>query len=228
MGHPDWQTYPNWRGVPLVYTNQAFPVGNTSFGLFAVQNYQSVLVEVGISSDQCSILFEFWADQAKTQIVDNYNLILNAGTLVKLILPVPANFMDVIVRNTSANPESLLISVTPVNIPASRPMFFGNTNVISQSNVNLAANGVDTFQLPFIQPGLAHWFVNPHDATGKLTFALFAGSATQQGGQVYRTDAPTAPDQRLIGLSDRAYFIQVTNNDGAAAHVFDVVLIPVG
>lgn len=226
MGHPDWQTYPNWRGLPLIQENTVFPNGPTERGPFSVNNYQSALINVESSPDNMQMILQLFTDDTLSVLVDQITITFSAGLKVNCLIPLAASTLLVTIQNTSGGGAALDYTITPVNIPADKPRFYGIVNVISSTATSLPASTTANLLLPYMQPGLAHLFLNPHDATGKLNFSVFAGSPTARGGIVYSNNGPTVPDQRLIALSDRAYMIQVVNTDGAAAHVFDAVLIP--
>lgn len=228
MGHPDWQTYPNWRGAPFVKESVIFPMGGTVRGPFAVNNYQSIHVTAFCPADNMQLILRTFTDPTLTVQVEEIDITFNAGLTVNAIIPLSANTLSVVIENTGLAGADLDYSITPVNIPVAKPTFYGVVNVISVNNDALAAGGTANFSLPYMEPGLAHLFLNPHDATGKLNFSVFAGSPTATGGLVYRNIGPTVSDQRLIALADRAYFIQVVNTDGAGPHTFDAALIPVG
>lgn len=226
MGHPDWQTYANWRSAPIIDDFEMFPPGTTSRGPFSLNNYQSLLMVVNTAADSCSINFRFFSDTTLANLVDTYQMSLALGTLQKAVLPVAGNVVFIDVQNLSGVTQNIGFVLTPVNIPVSTPVYYGPTNVISQLNTNLLASTTVDFQLPFTQPGLAHLFFNPRDNAGKLNFAVYAGSPGARGSVVYSNNGPIAGDQRLVALSDRPYFLEVINTDAAAAHRFDAVLIP--
>lgn len=228
MGHPDWQTYPNWRGVPLIQENAIFPVGFTNRGPFSLNNYQSVLINVVTPPDNMLLFVQFFTDTTLATLVEELSITFGDSVNVNVIFPAVANALRIRIDNNGGAGAILQYAATPVNIPVSRPTFFATKNEVNVVNTAVPASSNAFFQLPFIQPGLAHLWLNPRDASGKLNFLVRSGSPTVVGPPIFVINGPVAFDQRLIGLTDRPYLLEVSNTDGAAAHSFDASLIPVG
>jgi len=118
---------------------------------------------------------------------------------------------------------------------APNPFRGATKNYISVIARILGANGIDTYELPGIQPGPAELYFGPYDSTGKLFVnvrPVFNNGV--RGAPIYFIATGSLPINSTGQANAPLYLpnfnieIVVQNTDGAASHEYDLGLWPVG
>jgi hypothetical protein len=225
VGFPDWQDAPNTTGIPII-NNAAFSLSAATPAAASgyISNYPSARIRIAPTgaAQGCTVTVTYYADSTLATVMGSYTWTLAAPSVLSVIVPNLGNFISLSVTTVTVAAFNCAIQLTPyIAVPESqRYPFVGNAILIN--NQVVAISGSFSALMPAVAEGPGYWFINPHDATGKLNFALW--TTGQGGGQTILVDlnnGAVAPFNRTF-LGDKATIgLFVTNTDGTATHAFD-------
>lgn len=219
MGHPDWQSYANWRG-PIVDIGTKIITSATPYAADAVEtNYASLLVRVGTAfNNGGTASVTFYTDSTKTQQAGSFSWQLWDCAL-QVIIPVLGNFAEFGLSTNNAGNQTFFVFIAPTNTTVDRPTYTSGFNQVEANSLVVPISSTSFFQLPDLIAGQVFLSATPSDATGKLNLKLVEldDTGTQQGvlierrGFTVELNISTACGERILQL-------QISNTDGAATH----------
>jgi len=227
MGYPDYQSYGQWRGDPLVAGLINVPSATVPLGTFPVTNYAALRVLFDPNINDQFLVLQFSEDAANTV---NAGVVQVFGTtlcLSDVIIPCNGAFVSIFIEGSVPHTGTVVVLITPTNVAVNKAVYQVSDCYLATGLVTLAASGANTYTLPRVCPGPIGIFFEPLDTTGKLNVSM----AGQSGGPSAGTfiDGMIGPTQvvRMIMQSpDIPIAFNVSNQDGAASHQFRLGAVP--
>ena len=172
-GAPDFQAYASWRSANQypAFSTSMLP-GNNILGLLSVFNFASVELLIIPLSAGVTVTVGWYTDSAGLNNValDTWNVGLH--TSLHVILPCRANYVKIIVNNTSGATQNVRTFFAATNSPVTSPVYPVTGDNVGQIAAVFGA-GVSTVNYrAFTHSGHGHLTVWDTDGLAKLTFEL--------------------------------------------------------
>lgn len=225
-GHPDWQSYANWRGELFSVDSSVIPTTGQDFGFFVTTNYAAIYVDVFCASGFGEMTLTWYSDATGNNeiAVDAYPMA--ADTSLTMIVPCRGNAVNIAFDVTSPGPATLSLTVLPTNTAPTHTTFFTGPTWIADVSMSVAHSTNRSMNAVPIVGGPAYLTFVPHDATGKLTLDVWG--LDNDGTKIVRVGnyaATTVPVQTELILPPLPLQYIVTNTDTVSAHVYDLSII---
>lgn len=222
-GHPDWQSYANWRGMLFSEDAVTVPVTGTDFGLFVTTNFAGFYVNAVCATGNGELILTWYADTAGTEEIQVDSYPMAADTALEVIIPARGNAVDVFFDVQSVGAATLSLTMLPTNIAPTHTTFLTGPNYVSDLNVSVAHSVAHTVNVVPIVGGPAYLCFVPHDSAAKLTLDIFGldndGTKLVRVGN-YNLPAVTVQQELIVPPLPLQYI--VTNTDTVSAHVYDL------
>lgn len=224
--YPDWQTFPNAQSDNLFTAyNQTLTPGTHLGPVLPALSWSSIMIAVSASAGAGQVMLNHFADQAATQQIDSDTWPFNANTRLRVRSPLRGKFVRLDVTVTSAGNLTGEFWSNFLSASSERISFPVSQQNLSDFNHSLAANGTATYTSGEISAGLATFYFNPRDTTGKLKCTLHAVDELGNSGQLIAAfGQPTTLTQQLIAVPDLILQVEIDNTDTTTAHSYDFSL----
>ena len=222
-GHPDWQSYAQWRSAALLDFTTNLPVNSNQTTVeIPTQNWQSLFLSASTFSASGYVL--------EMQIKDVFNGVDGAWTTFRtwaitanasLLVTVPAIGQSVRFKLTNkslVNVLQPLLLVWGVNTPAQGPGELIDDNLVTVTNTNLANGAAVSLPLPHIVRGLSQVYIQNPAATAN-GFSAFILQLDSLGATVATIAAWHNIKDILLAqvvLPNQPVALQLFNQSGAA------------
>lgn len=173
-GHPDDQTYANWRG-PLLSAFSTYNLKNTTPVNVAgyVTNFQSLLLSVSIAGAAgYQITASWFTDATQNILVATNTWTVSASQQIQMLTPILGNYVTLALTTTSVPGFNINVGFAPTNIavPSTKYVNSGNINFITSFNV--PANTSSIFPLQYVSEGRMHWYASDLAGSGKIQLRI--------------------------------------------------------
>lgn len=225
-GHPDWQSYANWRGMLFSVDSVTVPTTGTDFGLFVTTNFAGLYVNAVCATGFGSLILSWYADTDGAELVQVDSYPMGPDTALEVIIPARGNAVDVFFDVQSPGSAILSLTVLPTNIAVGHTTFLTGPNWITDLNVSVAHSTAHTVNPVPIVGGPAYVSFVPHDSAAKLTLDIFG--LDNDGTKLVRVanyNLPAATVQAELIVPPLPLQYVVTNTDTVSAHVYDLGII---
>lgn len=230
IGHPDWQTYSQWRGPTFVNQSvTALANSTTVVGTFAVSHFASLVLYVKNVVGGGTISFQYSEDGTTFITGFGPSWRIWQGSAMNVTVPILGNFVRVVVSAPVANSFVGDITLVPTNVTVPRNQYQGSEMDVHASGVNIAAGGTSNFQLPAIAEGFAYARLDPLGVANQLSIIVYALSETGAGEYiVWRRDKVAAAVDGQFLAPQQSLLVQLVNAD-VVAHTCDMfAMVDVG
>lgn len=228
-GHPDWQSYANWRGTLATVPATHYHTGSTVIGTFITTNYASVYVSADGTSGSGLLTLQWYADEAATMPTEQVTFPVDGITAFNVLTPASGNAVRVSINNDLAPDVIFAFILLPMNIPVAKTVFHVDPWDTGELNRVVGASGSVTENITQIMGGLAHLYFDPQLGSGKMSFQLF--SINEDGAQDLRLcnfTNLTVPSQQLVVLPSRPLQVVIANSDAVNGHSISWALVTTG
>ena len=169
IGAMDDQGYATWQTPNLITPSaQTLPVGVTTLFSGAVANYASLLLRVAITASACQVRVRWFNDAALTDATGVHTWLVQPSTLLKVIVPVQANFAKMDVTVTGAVAAPAVLKLLGSNVQANALSYPNQGGFLYRNGIAVAASGTDRNILGVLVRGPGQVCFIPADATAKL------------------------------------------------------------
>jgi hypothetical protein len=224
--YPDWQAFANAQSDNLFSVFSAsLSAGTYDTDILPALSWSSIIIIVSATAGAAQILISHYADAAGTEVIDSDSWPVNANTALRVRSPLRGKFVRLTITVTSGVNMDGQFWANFLSATSDRLSFPVSQQNMSDFNHSLAASATKTYDIGEICAGQAYWYFKPRDASGKLAVTLFSVDELGNPGQLVADfGTPTALTSAVIMVPDLIIRVQVTNNDGAAAHSYDFSL----
>lgn len=230
MGHPDFQSYANWRG-PIIASQTAFPLSpaNPFHVETVVTNYASLFLRVtgaAFNGIPALIVCMFYTDSTKAIQLDSFVWQTTFNAELSVLVPVLGNYMTLDITTTTAGPTNTRITCIPQNLaPTSCSYTPAGSEAIGQNVLVAASTELDAI-MPVIREGRISAYVR--DTAGSAKFNINLNELDQTGAVISEFAslpllAAPATIEALGGTNPIR--LRIFNTDGAAGHTVNYRLI---
>lgn len=227
-GTPDFQKLTQRRGDNIFNdVNHTYTPGAHASPTVGMTYWDAIYIRATNSTDVGYVQVDWYADVALTIVLDTSYYYFDNFTDCAVVIPARGNFVVVTINNTSGVNITLDRFAAPQQNSPQRLFFPTINNFIMQSNKTLLASAIKTWTLPWIEPGLAYFMFHEHDNAAQISVdivAIPAPSFVSSFVRGHRTEPAIISE--TIGLPNAAIVVELTNNDAAASHDYDVALVP--
>lgn len=221
MGHPDWQSYAQWRGPVFAQTNVLVTNLNPISIGQNVTNYASTFLTVSNAGPSGVIVqISFSSDGTETDPLSPIVWNLPSGWRLTVVTPTIKNFARLLVQVQPAQTATVSVQWSPNNINPPKERYIGNSSTVSFASVSIPANTTQTFQPGVLSDGNGTYFFEDTGASAKLDVTIF--TVDQTGALLYRLAEVPALGAIASGTwqnDAQPWVVRVQNTDAAAAHV---------
>jgi len=222
----DWQTYANAQSDnQFPAFTQTLTPGLHSTPVIPVLSWSSIVIIVHPSAGAAQVKLNHFVDQAATMQIDSDTWPVNSGINLVVRSPLRGKYIRVDITVTSAGALTAGTWAGLLSASSERISFPVSQQNVSDFNHSLAASATALYTTGEIAAGLATFYFNPRDTTGKLRCSLHAVDELGNSGQLIASfGTPTALVQQLIAVPDLPLQVEIDNTDSAAAHSYDFSL----
>lgn len=227
QGYQDFQSYGQWRSAQLLAaTFPTLPVGATSYGPFAMQNYAGVFLDFEPLAGFGAVSIDWYLDPATSIHVGADQWSVSSGTGLRVNVPGRGTFFVVTANNLAAAPGQWQTEVMLTNAVSDHFTYpLRRQSVLARLN-SCPASGSLFFGYPFIFPGPTYlWFQDNGASTHLSLYGFVEDGAGNNKGSLFFYPAPQNTIQLNFSLPAEIFSLQVSNNDAGAAHAFDLTCI---
>jgi hypothetical protein len=226
IGHPDWQSYAQWRGPNFANLNVTALAGTTAtVGTFAISHFASVylLVQNVTGGGQVNLRF---GETSSTIVANNGpSWQVFQGSSLVVTAPALGNFVQVTIDAPGGNSFVGDVFIIPTNTPTGKVSYPTVGNLVNALNDTVNAGANKDRQLPQLAEGNAYVFFNPQGVSGKLSLLIHALNDT--GGvdfTAWRADVVTGITTATFIAPPRPLLARVNNAD-TVNHTYDMMVI---
>lgn len=220
MGHPDWQSYANWRGPVYTSTNVLVTNANPISVPQNVTNYASTFLFVsnaGPNGVTAQLVFSSDSTEADQISVNGWNL--PPGWRVAVQVPSLKNFARLLIQVQPAQTATVTAQWSPNNINPPKERYIGNGGTVSFESVSIPANTTTTFPSGVLSDGNGTYFFEDTTGSGKLDVVIF--TLDSQNNLRYRlAEVPSLGNTASGSFQNdgQPWLVRVQNTDAAASH----------
>ena len=228
-GRADFQAYASWMGTPIVIPSTTYNPGTTVIEDLSLSNYSALNILAFDVAGNGNIQFQFFTDSTKTQSVDVFRYVLVNGAALNLTVPMISPFVEISAVVEAAQTLTMISLFTPNNEPVLRPTYPGQVRSLNGYLDSIAASATIFSSQQYIIGGEGYAYFRPSDSSGKLDFIInVLGDTGAVNYELLSFRGATTPQNTRIICPPQPIQIQITNNDGAAAHVASWSLQQIG
>lgn len=222
-GYPDYQSYPQWRGIGLWNGSFNIAVGTNFFVQETVTNWASLAMFLKLQSGTgVTVFVSFFNDAAATQFVGNYVWTVSvANTILDVVVPCLGNYCQIFVNTGQAGNQNILIGFTTTNTPATRGQYQLTNNVVAGLTITVNAGTTFSTVLPQVVDGDGEFYFNAITGGANSIGQIYElDEGTNLFAQVVKILNPAAPTVALFKGGVRPLNLQIKNTD-VANHTYD-------
>lgn len=124
VGHPDFQSYAQWRGGAFIdQIALPCPGSGLAFGPFALSHYAGVSLFASCAGPRLVAQLAFSPDAAGLNVLQTVGFTINGTSKVTVNVPGLAPYVALNILNPGAVGTSVTLWLQPTNIPAQSPQF---------------------------------------------------------------------------------------------------------
>ncbi len=221
IGHPDWQTYANWRG-PILYNSGLTLPANGSGILFtdAVSHFASLYLEVIGITGGCILEASFGATAAtiRSSVVQAW--VVQGASQLSAMFPVLGNFVQISAVQAGSAGCTANVFAIATNTPVTGTIYQATGNGVAADNEAIAAGATNAHQLGWVTEGEAYVFLDPLGSAGGLNVTVWA--LNQSGAHVFpiaRWNGVTTILNQSFRTINYPIALEITNTAGAVQHM---------
>lgn len=220
-GHPDDQTYANWRG-PLLdafatyHLSAATPVSVAGY----VTNFQSILLFVslaGANGYQLSITYFTDATQNIQTGSGSWTIAVNQS--VQMLTPIMGNYALIQLSTTSVAGFNVNLAFTPTNVGVPSTRYPCPSNFSFRMSFSVAAGVTLIAPFSFIAEGPGHYWASDVASSGKLQLRISMLTALgAEAATITQVNTLTSQQDGTFIAPPLGVAVVIQNTDGAVAH----------
>lgn len=220
IGHPDYQTYANWRGPIVAFLSFSIVQNIARNFQFVATNYASLHVKASLSvGTGVTISITFFTDNTLTQAAGQYQYILNANANnVDVVVPVLSNVCQLQFLTVQPSGATCTVAADLMNILVTKPVHQGPPLIETGFQVSIPAATTDTFVTTWVREGAGNLFIAPDTGAGQYSMSL---AVTTESGSTLCLILQAATQTAAINLpfvgQNAPLTLSIRNNAGAAA-----------
>lgn len=227
-GHPDDQTYANWRGPVLGAANNVHIDSTHSITVQGyVTNFSGIQVFLAPTSfNGIFLVASFFVDATLATFTGQKQWQLGKGQDMRCVMPALGNYVQLTLSTTDVAGGQVSYAFTPTNLAAPSTRYNGIVEAQAQTGLSLAANATVLVLATFLAEGPGYVYFNDDLASAKIFCALsFANPDGTEGARIFIKPVGVQQAQQTFYAPDSALLLHLQNTDGAAAHTVDYALI---
>jgi hypothetical protein len=214
-GYPDWQRQFSVADVRLLNISNVAANPTSTQGPFFVGTFPGLGVRAHLDSGRATLQLDFYADSGLTQLVDGHAIFLDAGSFVRIRVPVLGPFLSVTVTDDTGAGSQYDLILNLHHSPNANQQPDPNTNaLINFTGVSVGAGATRNDQAAFVRPGWA--YLQHRNALATSTTRLQYLSNAGVWATIYERINVADTDAQLVLLPAAPVRIQVINTTGAA------------
>jgi hypothetical protein len=223
VGHPDWQSYSNWRGDFLYQNNAPMTEGANVLGSFVTTNWATLHVELFPSDQDATIIFEWYADSAGTEDIDTDSIDVPKDQTVNVLMPCKGNLCEISVFNNGNADATMLVAIEPTNLAVNRRVYLDAPLTLGSPNQTINHGVTQFLSTGSVVSGPAYLDYVPHSTAGNVTVDVFGANST--GGLEHRIASlgkPTGEVFRQMIVPECILTVRLINGSATVNEVYDL------
>lgn len=221
-GHPDDQTYANWRG-PLLGAFATYNLKNTTPVNVAgyVTNFQSLLVSVSLAGAAgYSIAISWWTDATQNILVASNQWTVSASQQIQMLVPTLGNYVTIALTTSSVPGFNINVAFAPTNLAVPSAKYVNSGNINFQSSFSVPAGTSSIFPLQFVSEGRMHWYASDVGSSGKIQLRISMLTASgSEAATIDQVNTLTSQNDGDVTLPAQGVGIVFQNTDVVAHSV---------
>lgn len=226
-GHPDDQTYANWRGPLLgsatnVHLDSTHPITITGY----VTNFASIFLDIyNVFTKGMSVQVAFFTDATLAQLCGSETFVLLQDQNLNCFVPALGNYVRIILATTDATGASIAYTLAPSNQPAASPRYQSVTAVAANKNQSIPASTTIIVTLSELASGPGWWFVFDPGSTSKFQARLVLVNQDGTEGSILDLISTVANVYRAQFVAPQEPVGIAIQNTDTVAHNFTYALV---
>lgn len=218
-GHPDDQSYANWRGAPI-FASASTPVSNAApiIKSATITNFASLRIRASAAGPNgMTVNVQYFTDVSLATPLGGNTWNVPDTMSLDVIDPALGDFVQVTISTPNVAAFNIALAIIPMNVGNAAPVYPYPINDVSQASVSIAASSTSVFILPFVAAGRGHYEFRDINTSTKLAF--FIDQVKQDGTAGIPLVPQQAPVTQVSGdfvIDATPLCVAVTNGDTVA------------
>ncbi len=221
QGYPDYQDYPNWRGLVYEQTNGEITSGAPLVVSEYVTNYASTYIFASAAGIHgITVQIDFYTDSTETYHVASWSYTVPSGSQAPILVPNLGNYIVVTVTTSSALATTITVVIAPSNSVTDYPVCpIPDSGLIVQNTI-VDSSSAYTANKVLVLPGLGYLYFNPHGGAANFTCLVYEIDADGTIlGTVAKVQAPSGPTETQFIAGTNALQLDITSTSATANQI---------
>lgn len=226
LGHPDWQSYAQWRGPTYSDRSQPIPTSsNLVLGPFVTSHYASLYLNVSGATVGTTVSVTFGAVPDNLKAFKTLSWDIRSTDTLEVLVPIVSNYVWITVASDGIAGRSVFVHAFPTNVAVPRVQYPSVKNLIRAVTQSVPANGSITYNLPQVMEGPASLCIDPVGTANQLTALVTMTDMNNVNiAVVYETFHVAGIVNAQFQAPAGPLKVQVLNDD-VAAHNVDIFVM---
>lgn len=221
VGHPDWQTYSNWRGPVLYNAGIVVPGGGSlTIGTWPVAHFASVYVELINQTGGCNVQARYGeaANAIRPSVVHLWNV--EGNSQLSALIPALGNFVQLSATSAGVAGYTANGLVIPTNTAVDRVQYPAVGDWVAADTETVNAGATNRHDLGWVMEGEGWLFVDTLGSASGITVTIWARNPDGTVKfPVYRAFNVTAIINQEWTALNYPLSLEITNNGAGAQNV---------